>query len=136
MMREPVGAGYLSSSNEDYLEAIYQLGGSGKTVRSVDLAEKLDVSKASVNKAINNLKSAGLVEQPHYGDISLTKEGFLYAREVQSRHDTLSQFLTEVLGIEFEQAQEEACMMEHAISNETLARWIAFMEDWRSKNNS
>ena len=118
----------LSSSNEDYLEAVYQLGGAEKAVRSVDLANKLGVSKASVNKAINHLKSAGLVEQPHYGDISLTQEGLDYAQKVLNRHEILSQFLTEVLGVEPLRAQEEACAMEHAISDETLDKWIEFMK--------
>jgi len=125
--------GKLSSSNEDYLEAVYQLGGAVKAIRSVDLAGKLGVSKASVNKAINNLKNAGLVKQPHYGDISLTKEGLSYARKVQSRHEILNQFLTEVLGVEPKRAQEEACTMEHAISDETLDSWVEFMENWRIK---
>jgi len=120
--------GKLSSSNEDYLEALYQLGGAAKAIRSVDLASKLGVSKASVNKAINNLKNAGLVEQPHYGDISLTQEGLNYARKVQSRHEILTQFLTEVLGVEPKRAQEEACTMEHAISDDTLDKWVGFME--------
>lgn len=122
------GVEKLSSSGEDYLEAIYQLGGTQNAVRSVDLAEKLDVSKASVNKAVNNLKSAGLVEQPHYGDISLTERGMHYARAVLNRHEVLTQFLTEVLGVDPETAQEEACMMEHAISDDTLYRWTEFME--------
>lgn len=130
------GAGKLSSSGEDYLEAIYQLGGAESSVRSVDLAEKLDVSKASVNKAINNLKSAGLVEQPHYGDITLTERGLHYARDVQSRHEVLTEFLTEVLGVDPERSQEEACMMEHAISDETLASWIEFMEKWKAEKGT
>ncbi len=134
-MREREQVKKLSSSNEDYLEAIYQLGGATGAVRSVDLASKLGVSKASVNKAINNLKNAGLVEQPHYGDISLTKEGLFYARNVQNRHETLSCFLTEVLGVDPEKAQEEACIMEHAIGDDTLRRWTKFMETWQSRKS-
>jgi len=127
--------GRLSSSNEDYLEALYQLGGAAKAIRSVDLAGKLGVSKASVNKAVNNLKSVGLVEQPHYGDISLTKKGLNYARKVQNRHEILTQFLTEVLGVEPGRAQEEACTMEHAISDDTLDRWADFMGTWNARNS-
>lgn len=118
----------LSSSSEDYLEAIYQLGGTNNAVRSVDLAEKLEVSKASVNKAVNNLKNAGFVEQPHYGDISLTERGLLYAKGVLNRHEVLTKFLVEVLGVDAEVAQEEACTMEHAISDDTLSKWIEFMD--------
>lgn len=121
----------LSSANEDYLEAIYQLGGATQSVRSVDLASKLEVSKASVNKAINNLKSAGFVDQPHYGDISLTHSGLLYARKVQNRHELLSEFLAEVLGADPARVQEEACAMEHAISDDTLRKWEEFMDSWR-----
>lgn len=131
-MDDKENARKLSSANEDYLEAIYQLGAATKAVRSIDLAIKMDVTKASVNRAVNNLKSAGLVEQPHYGDISLTKEGLTYARSIQSRHEILSQFLTEVLKVEPEKAQEEACAMEHAISDETHDSWIEFMERWRA----
>ena len=118
----------LSSSHEDYLEAVFQLGGMDKAIRSVDLANKMGVSKASVNKAVNHLKSAGLVEQPHYGDISLTTEGLAYAQKVLNRHEVLSQFLTEVLGVEPLRAQDEACAMEHAISDDTLDLWIEFMQ--------
>lgn len=130
---ETQGLEKLTSSGEDYLEAIYQLGGSTSSVRSVDLADKLDVSKASVNKAVNNLKSAGLVEQPHYGDITLTKRGLLYARGVQSRHEVLREFLIEVLGVEPDIAEDEACKMEHAVSDDTLYRWTEFM-DAQKKN--
>jgi Mn-dependent DtxR family transcriptional regulator len=120
----------LSASSEDYLEAIYQLGGATGSVRSVDLAIKLDVSKASVNKALTTLKAAGLVEQPHYGDITLTKIGINYARGVLSRHEVLSSFLIDVLKIPEDIALEEACKMEHAISDNTLKSWVDFMQDW------
>lgn len=132
--QETEGAGKLSSSHEDYLEAIYQLGGPTNSVRSVDLAARLDVSKASVNKAVNNLKNAGLVEQRHYGDITLTKEGLRYARGVQSRHEVLTQFLSKVLNVEPDKAQDEACMMEHAISDETLESWTDFMKKWQEES--
>ncbi|MDR1087887.1 MAG: metal-dependent transcriptional regulator [Coriobacteriales bacterium] len=128
----PEGADKLSSSGEDYLEAIYQLGGATTSVRSVDLATKLDVSKASVNKAINNLKSAGLVEQPYYGDITLTEQGLRYARGVQNRHEILTEFLSQVLEVEANKAQSEACMMEHALSDETLQSWTEFMKTWKA----
>ena len=68
-----------SMSHEDYLEAIVMLGGTTDApVRSVDVANKLGVSKASVNKAISALKEQELVVQPHYGDITLTEAGYAY----------------------------------------------------------
>ena len=117
--------GKLTPANEDYLEAIYQLGEQGTlSVRSIDLATKLDVSKASVNKALAHLKKAGLVDQPHYGDITLTDKGSTYASSILARHHVLYRFLVEVLGVAPSVAEQEACSMEHAMSDDTLQRWI------------
>jgi len=119
----------MTQANEDYLEAVYELaGGEGKPVRSVDLAAKLKVSKASVNKAISVLKANGYVEQEPYGDVFLTKQGAEYGRSVYRRHLALFHFLTDMLGVDPEVAEAEGCMMEHAISDGTLDKWIAFME--------
>jgi len=118
----------LTPANEDYLEAIYEIGGTKGAVRSVDLATKLDVSKASVNHAIKYLKEVGYVEQPHYGDITLTKKGAAYAAGVSQRHHVLSRFLVDVLGVDPEVASVEACEMEHAISDDTLQRLTAHLK--------
>ena len=117
-----------SMSHEDYLEAIVMLGGTTDApVRSVDVANKLGVSKASVNKAISALKEQELVVQPHYGDITLTEAGYAYGRSVLDRHRTLFDFLTKALGIEPEVAEVEACQMEHAISDASFGKWGAFV---------
>ena len=90
----------MSMSHEDYLEAIVMLGGTTQvSVRSVDIATKLGVSKASVNKAMTTLKEKGLADQPYYGDITLTPEGYAYGTSVLGRHDMLFTFLTKALGI-------------------------------------
>ena len=108
----------MSMSHEDYLEAIVMLGGTTEaSVRSVDIATKLGVSKASVNKAVTSLKEKGLADQPYYGDITLTEEGYAYGTSVLDRHHMLFSFLTKALGIPEEQAEREACLMEHAISD-------------------
>ena len=110
-----------SMSHEDYLEAIVMLGGTTDApVRSVDVANKLGVSKASVNKAISALKEQELVVQPHYGDITLTEAGYAYGQSVLDRHRMLFDFLTKALGIEPEVAEVEACQMEHAISEDSF----------------
>ena len=73
----------VSMSHEDYLEAIVMLGGSPtQPVRSVDIAAKLGVSKASVSKAVTSLKASGMLEQPYYGDITLTEDGYHYGASV------------------------------------------------------
>jgi len=112
----------LTPANEDYLEAIYELGGTSGTVRSVDLASRLEVSKASVSGALKNLKQAGFVEQPYYGDITLTDKGAIYATGISERHHVLYHFLREILQVDPVIAAEEACKMEHAISDDTLKR--------------
>ncbi len=128
----------LTPSSEDYLEAIYRLARGGNSVRSVDLANKLEVSKASVNKAISILKTAGMIEQEHYGEIVLTKIGQEYGESVCGRHRMLLRFLVDILGVAPETAEVEACKMEHAISDETMDKWIDFiktcpLESWLGK---
>ena len=119
----------VSMSHEDYLEAIVMLGGTTEqSVRSVDIAKQMDVSKASVNKAIGLLKEKGLAEQPYYGDVTLTEKGYEYAKAVYKRHRYLTAFLSKGLGIPEDTAEEEACLMEHAISDESFKKWVAYIE--------
>lgn len=119
-------------AGEDYLEAIYRIKteqpGVDGGVRSVDVAEQLGVSKASVNKALTYLKESGMVEQTRYGRVTLTPDGELYARDVWHRHRALRAFLTVELGVDPEVADEEACTMEHALSEDTMRRWCDYME--------
>ena len=117
----------LSPSSEDYLEAIHQLLKEEPHVHSVQVAQRLKVSKPSVNKAVNVLKEAGLVEQEPYGTIWLTDEGQRLAQQIAYRHNVLKTFLTDILGVDPETAEEDACRMEHAISNETLEKWSEYM---------
>ena len=119
----------MSMSHEDYLEAIVMLGGTTEaSVRSVDIATKLGVSKASVNKAMTVLKEKGLAEQPYYGDVTLTEEGYEYGTSVLDRHRMLSMFLTKALGIPEERAEQEACLMEHAISDDSFEKWSSYIK--------
>ena len=119
----------VSMSHEDYLEAIVMLGGGPeRAVRSVDIANKLGVSKASVSKAIATLKDNGYVVQPYYGDITLTPEGLEYGKSVLERHELLTRFLHKALGIPNDVAEEEACLMEHAISDESFEKWVAYIK--------
>lgn len=119
----------VSKSHEDYLEAIIMLGGTpDRPVRSVDIAKKMEVSKASVNKAIGSLKEKGFLDQPYYGDVTLTEEGYNYGQAVYKRHRYLTAFLSKELGIAEEVAEEEACLMEHAISDDSFEKWVAYID--------
>lgn len=105
------------------------LGGSTEqSVRSVDIANQMDVSKASVNKAIGLLKEKGYVDQPYYGDVTLTPEGYEYGSAVYKRHRYLTAFLAKEIGIPEEVAEDEACLMEHAISDESFEKWVAYID--------
>ena len=105
------------------------LGGTTeKSVRSVDIANKLGVSKASVNKAMNALKEKGFADQPYYGDVTLTEDGYKYGSSVLERHELLRKFLTKALGIPEDTAEEEACLMEHAISDASFEKWNSYIK--------
>lgn len=121
---------HLTPAHEDYIEAIVKLEESqGRSeIRSVDIATMLDVSKASVNKALQALREAGYVEQERYGRITLTEEGRAYGAEIWSRHQVLRSFLVDDLGVDPEVANDEACMMEHAVSKDTMDRWVAWLD--------
>ncbi len=120
----------LTPAHEDYIEAIVELEESQERseIRSVDIATLLGVSKASVNKALQTLREAGYIEQERYGRITLTESGRAYGAEIWARHQMLRRFLTEDLGVDSETANKEACMMEHAVSQDTMNRWVAWLD--------
>lgn len=111
----------FSESLEDYLEAIVILG--GVNVRSVDLANHLGVSKASVNHALNTLIVNRMVIKAPYGDISLTDLGKETSENVLKKHLLIKRFLIEVLGVDEQIANDEACGIEHNISDDTLTKF-------------
>lgn len=121
----------LTRAGEDYLESIYRLSVASAepdgSVRSVDVAEQLDVSKASVNKALSMLKEEDMVNQSRYGRVTLTPEGKEYAAIVWRAHRALRAFLETDLGVEAERADEEACLMEHVLSADTMSRLIEYL---------
>ena len=117
----------ISRAGEDYLETIVILGGSiTHPVRGVDIATELDVTKASVSKAIAALRKEGMVVQAPYGGVRLTPDGLARGVAVLCRHRVLYAFLTQKLGISPEVAEEEACGIEHAISDESFELWLAY----------
>ena len=117
----------LSSSLQDYLEAILELSEQGSSVRVTDLARKLNLAKASVSQSIDKLTNLDLVEQESYGPIALTARGHEQAVKVRRRHNMLRQFLTEILGVDPAVAEVDACRMEHTISPETMDKLVDFL---------
>jgi len=124
----------LSPAMQDYLEVILELSKQEESVRVTDIAEKLNIAKASVTQAVNALKEFKLVVQDKYGPVRLTKRGREEAAKVRYKHWMLRSFLVNVLTVEPAIAEKDACLMEHVISPQTLYRLVEFME--KSKNIS
>ena len=109
----------LHESAEMYIETIYVLSQQTPYVRSVDIAEHMGYSKPSVSRAVGLLKQKGYVVADEAGYLLLTEEGLAVARKIFERHTVLSNFLIS-LGVSPEAASEDACKIEHVISDETL----------------
>jgi Mn-dependent DtxR family transcriptional regulator len=121
-----------SESLENYLETIYMFG--GKDVKSVDLARHLNVSRASVNNAINSLIEKKLVTKELYGNIALTEEGLEVSKKILQKHELLKAFLIDILHVKPEQAETEACGMEHVISDYTASQIKKLMKDLKKNS--
>lgn len=118
----------LYKSAEDYLEAILMLEKQQGNVRSIDVAHHMNFSKPSVSRAVNNLKTDGYLDMLPSGDLVLTPKGRSAAEHVYERHTVLTSLLTSV-GVASETAAEDACQIEHVISEETFARLKAIYDE-------
>lgn len=111
----------LLESGENYLETILVLTKKNGSVRSIDIADAMQFTKASVSRAMSILKRDNYIIMHPDGSILLTKEGLKKATAVYDRHVTLTRFINEVLGVDVEIAEKDACRIEHIISPETFA---------------
>jgi DtxR family transcriptional regulator, Mn-dependent transcriptional regulator len=118
----------LTSVMEDYLEAIFDLDQEKKFIRVKDIAKRMDVKMPSVSSMLKTLNDRGLVNYEKYEYVELTKDGEDVGKEMRRRHEVLLKFLTEILEVEFDIADAEACKMEHTLSSVTLDRLTGFME--------
>ncbi|NMA64777.1 MAG: metal-dependent transcriptional regulator [Clostridiaceae bacterium] len=103
---------------EMYLETVYKLENSHGHAHVVDIAKRLRVSKPSVTKAINQLKSLGYVNKQSYGSITLTEKGREVSEEIYKKHKLIAQFLEHSLELSAEEANANACRIEHILSKE------------------
>lgn len=110
---------HLQESGEMYLETIYILSKKNASVRSIDVGEYMGYSKPSVSRAVGILKKGGYVTAGTDGNLSLTDSGLEIAQKIYERHTMLTDFLIR-LGVSRETAAEDACKMEHDISDETF----------------
>ena len=110
---------YLQESGEMYLETIYVLSQTSNSVRSIDVAEHMGYSKPSISRAVGLLKQGGYVASDANGFLTLTDAGLEIARKIFERHTVLTQMLT-ALGVNEKTAAEDACRIEHVISDESF----------------
>ena len=118
---------HLQESGEMYLESIYVLSKKSSNVRSIDVVEYMGFSKPSVSRAVSLLKKGGFLSVDNNGYLSLTEEGFRVAENIYNRHNILTEFLMK-LGVDKETASQDACKMEHDISDESLSAIKRFIE--------
>lgn len=118
----------LSASLEDYLEVIFHLEQSHRVARAKDIADQMNVQRASVTGALRALAQRRLVNYSPYSFITLTPEGREIARDIIHRHDTLKAFFMDTLQLDAAQAEANACRIEHAIDPVAMERLVQFVE--------
>lgn len=123
-----MGAIRRTTSVEDYLRAINLLGRKSVTVRVNDISKMLNIKAPSVTQALAKLAEAGLIKHKKYGGVELTIEGDSIAQDVNMRHEAIRRFLEEILNVDAEIAEQDACGMEHALSTASLKRLAKFIE--------
>ena len=118
----------LTSGLEDYIESISNHLKKNNKVRAIDIARELNVSRASVSEALKRLDELGYINYGRYGNISITKYGEIAAESVIKRHQLLHKFLCDILGLDDKEASENACRIEHVISEKFLDKLQKFVD--------
>lgn len=120
----------IQESAEDYLETILILSTRKQFVRSIDIVNEMNFSKPSVSVAMKNLREKGQIIMDKDGYITLTETGMAIAKQIYERHLMISQLLMK-LGVEEKTAREEACRIEHDISQDTFDK----IKNWLLQNH-
>ena len=123
----------IQESGEMYLESIYVLLHKNGNVRSVDIAEYMGYSKPSISRAMGLLKDGDFIKIAKDGSITLTPAGIAVAEKIYERHTLLSNLLIR-LGVSPEVASEDACKLEHAISDESFEAIKNFVRNYENKS--
>lgn len=122
----------IQESGEMYLESIYVLTKKNGSVRSIDIAEYMGYSKPSISRAMGLLKDGDFIKIAKDGSITLTRAGIAVAEKIYERHTLLSNLLIR-LGVSAETASEDACKLEHAISDESFEAIKKFITEYENK---
>lgn len=125
----------ISKSSEEYLKTIYILKKQNERIRVTDIANKMNCTKPSVNKAINNLKKNGMIEYESYGEIELTYVGENLAKKILEAYDIIYLFLKDVLNLDEEKAKSEAENLKSSIEDETINKLAKYVHKVLDLNN-
>ncbi|MDD4028371.1 MAG: metal-dependent transcriptional regulator [Caldisericia bacterium] len=127
---------HISTSLEDYLEAILRIFNEKKGVRTKDIASLLHVRNSSVTTALKHLASEGLIHYEKYGVISLTEEGEKQANFIWVRHQILYFFFHSILDVAPDESKTIACLTEHAITGQAFTKLLQYMKRTHPKELS
>lgn len=116
----------LSASLEDYLEIICNLLETSQSVKAVEIAKKLNISRAAVSEALTKLADKDYILYQGHKGITITEKGLKKAQEVIDKHNTLTSFFMNILNLEQEEAITNACKIEHVISDELFSKLKKF----------
>jgi DtxR family Mn-dependent transcriptional regulator len=119
----------LTARTIDYLETVYLLSLKHDTVGVSQVAAERGVTTPTARSAIRRLRDDGCVRQERYGKILLTEKGRLRAATVYRTHTVLFRFLHDILAVDPEVANAEACRLEHGLSQDTLLRLVSFLDE-------
>ena len=117
----------LSSTLEDYLEAIFRIEKEKRAARVKDISGYLGVAKSTVNSALKSLASKELIDYEPYQLIMLTKKGRERATEIVIYHEVMRHFLHDILALDEDRAEHIACEMEHAVDRDVIERFACFL---------
>lgn len=125
----------ITSGLEDYLEEIYIAQLNDKPLKGAELARKLNISRASVSEGLSRLVSKELIKYSSYEAIYLTKKGMIEAKKVYEKHHILKNFFEKVLEIPADEASENACKIEHIVSQNVLDKMIEFTKFYQENKD-
>jgi len=119
----------LSTSMENYLETILWISEKEGSAHITEIAERLEIAASSVHETIKKLSNLSLVKQEKYGPVILTEKGEKYAKTIACKHQIIKQFLIDILNVSEKIAEQDACMIEHEISNETMTALLVYLRE-------
>lgn len=125
----------LTASLEDYLEVICNYANSEKNIRAIDISKELKVSRASVTEALKKLSTKGYITYGRYDSITLTNTGKNIANEIITKHSILQTFFEKILGLTENEASENACKIEHVISNNAFIKISEYLNKQGKNEN-